>query len=114
MENWFLHHKCDGGEVSSRWDVSQCVVLPGSKDTSFGGEGTAEAVGQRRDGLRSSFLDAPETNQPGEKIRNQNCTTFLYTECPEEANKTKSLLDQQIFLIFLQLIPQYSLKYRTS
>lgn len=44
-------------------------LLPSSKDTSFGGEGTAEAVGQRGDGLRSSLLDAPETNQPERKVR---------------------------------------------
>lgn len=39
-------------------------ALPSSKDTPFSGKGTAEAIGQRGDGLRSPFLDAPETNQP--------------------------------------------------
>lgn len=42
-------------------------ILPSSKDTSFSREGTAEAIGQRGDGLRSSFLDAPETHQPEQR-----------------------------------------------
>lgn len=41
------------------------AILPSCKDTSCGGEGTAEAIGQRGDGLRSPFLDAPEPDQAG-------------------------------------------------
>lgn len=37
---------------------------PGSKDTPLRREGTAQAVGQRGDGLGGSILQAPETNQP--------------------------------------------------
>lgn len=38
------------------------ATSPSSKDTSFSGEGTAEAVREGADGLRGFLLDAPETH----------------------------------------------------
>lgn len=54
-------HIKEGGGASA--------ILPSCKDTSCGGEGTAEAVGQGGHGLRSPFLDAPEPDQAEEGKR---------------------------------------------
>lgn len=65
-------HQRSQSNRENRFRIRRCVwtrgrVSPGSKDTSIGREGTAEAVGERGDGLRGALLDAPETNQPGQK-----------------------------------------------
>lgn len=66
-------------------------VLPSSKDTSFGREGTAEAIRERGNGLRSPFLYAPETNQP------------------EQRQKKRTLLSESKLHARLQLVTSFRL-----
>lgn len=87
-----MPHQSPGFNQEGKTRSQRGLHSPGCKDTSCGGEGTAEAVGQGGHGLGSPVLDAPEPNQPGEEQRWQQA----HSESSRSPSESPSLLPIQL------------------
>lgn len=74
------------------------VFLPCRKDTSIWGEGTAETICERSDGLRGPLLNAPETDQPENRHRADQLRTLKRGE-----NESVSVQFTESQIVFLKL-----------
>lgn len=84
------------------------VFLPCRKDTSIWGEGTAETICERSDGLRGPLLNAPETDQPENRHRADQLRTLKRGE-----NESVSVQFTESQIVFLKLDVCDCLSYPT-